>query len=275
MGPARPAEFGGDDTGQARKSAIARSFDAAAKSYDAHAEVQRRAARHLAARIAALSLPDRPAILEVGCGTGFLSAALLSRFPKARFLFTDLSGAMAQRCRAKIARRNLDARFAVMDGELPASAQAFDLIVSSFAFQWFLDLPEALARLSSCLRPGGQLAFATMGAGSLAEWRALHDVAGISFAGLTFPTAAELLRMAESTRLRGKIAEERIRRRHPDAVTFLRELRSLGAGMQGPGAPAPSVAGLRRVLREAKPGRAFTVTYRVLYGTFAAPLAAR
>lgn len=270
-----PPEFDSTDAGQARKSAIARSFDAAAIDYDAHAEIQRRAARNLAARIGALSLPASPTILEVGCGTGFLSAALVRRFPGARFLFTDLSRAMAQRCRSKITRRHPGGQFAVMDGELPAVAPAFDLIVSNFAFQWFFDLPAAIARLSACLRPGGQLAFATMGADSLSEWRDLHDAAGISFSGLAFPDARELLDMAEQARLRGKIAEERMRRRHPDAVAFLRELKSLGAGMPRPDAPAMNAADLRRVLREAQPRRAFTVTYHVLYGTFTAPLAAR
>jgi len=272
---ALPPEIGLMNAGRARKNAIARSFDAAANNYDAHAEIQRRAARGLAARIGALPLPAKPTILEIGCGTGFLSATLHRRFPGARFLFTDLSRAMAQRCRAKIARRHAGGQFAVMDGELPAVAPAFDLIVSSFAFQWFLDLPAAMARLSACLRPGGQLAFATMGADSLSEWRELHDTAGVSFSGLAFPDALDLLGMAERAHLRGKIAEERMRRRHPDAVAFLRELKSLGAGMPGPEAPAMNSADLRRVLREANPRRAFTVTYRVLYGTFAAPLTAR
>lgn len=260
---------------QVRKSAIARSFDAAASDYDAHAEIQRRAARNLAVRIGALSLPPGPAILEIGCGTGILSADLAGRFPSARFLFTDLSPAMAQRCRAKIARRHAGGQFAVMDGEFPAVAPDFDLIVSSFAFQWFLDLPAAMARLSACLRPGGQLVFGTMGAGSLNEWRELHAAVGVSYSGLAFPDARDLLTMAEQARLRGKIAEERMRRRHPDAVAFLRELKSLGAGMPGPEAPAMHATDLRRVLRKADSRRAFTVTYQVLYGTFTAPLAAR
>jgi len=271
----RLPDIGSTDAGQARKSAIARSFDAAANDYDAHAEIQRRAARNLATRIGALSLPAGPAILEIGCGTGILSADLAGRFPGARFLFTDLSRAMAQRCRAKIARRHAGGQFAVMDGEFPAVAPVFDLIVSSFAFQWFLDLPAAMARLSACLRPGGQLAFATMGAGSLSEWQELHAAAGVPFSGLAFPDARDLLGMAEQARLRGRVAEERMRRRHPDAFAFLRELKSLGAGTPRPEAPAMKAADLRRVLREADSRRAFTVTYQVLYGTFTAPLAAR
>ncbi len=264
-----------DEAGRARKSAIAHAFDSAAGTYDAHAWVQRRCARKLAAHIAALPLPARPNVLEIGCGTGFLSAALARRFPLGRFLFTDLSAAMAGRCRANAARRGIAARFAVMDGELPAAAPVFDLIASSFAFQWFIDLAGALANLSSCLRPGGQIAFATMGAESLAEWRALHDGAGVAFAGMDFPSAGQLAAMTAAARLRGRITEERVRRRHRDAAAFLRELKSLGAGTPGPDASSMNAARLRRVLRAAEPGRSFAVTYHVLYGTFTAPLAAR
>jgi malonyl-ACP O-methyltransferase BioC len=255
-----------------RKSAIARSFDAAAATYDTHAAVQRRAAAALAARIAELPLPPSPRILEIGCGTGFLSAALLCDRPDARCLFTDLSAAMARRCRGKIGART--AAFAVMDGEMPAVSPVFDLVASSFTFQWFLDLEGAMANLAACLRPGGRLVCATLGADSLSEWRSLHKNAGLSFGGLAFPTAAELSRMAARGGLRGAVAEERVERRYRGVPTFLHELKSLGAGTPGPGA-ALGVPQLRRLLRAAETGGAgftgragFQVTYHVLYGSF-------
>jgi malonyl-CoA O-methyltransferase len=265
---ARPIPGFDEQSDAARKRAIARSFDAAVRSYDSNARVQRRAARALATRIAELPLPAAPRILEVGCGTGFLSSSLMARFRDGRFLFTDLSPAMARASRSKLARRG-DAGFAVMDGEAPAVAARFDLVASSFAMQWFLDLPKALAQLASCLRPGGQLAFATMGAESLREWRALHGEAGLAFGGLDFPSAAELSAMAEQARLRGTVTEERIKRRYADAATFLRELKALGAGTPGPGAAGLGAADMRRLLRRG--GSGFTVTYHVLYGVFAAP----
>ena len=273
---AQPAANLAAENSAARKAAIARSFDSAARSYDAHAPVQRRVARQLARHIASLPLPARPRILEIGCGTGFLSGALFARYPEGRFVFTDLSPAMARRCREKLARRGGHAQFAVMDGEFPAAGAAFDLVASSLAFQWFLELPDAIARLAACLRPGGRLAFATLGSESLAEWRALHRAAGLPFGGLEFPTASGLLGMAQGPkhRLRGAVTEQRVVRRYPDPLAFLRELKSLGAGTPGRDA-MPGAAGLRRVLRQAEAGRGFPVTYHVLYGSFAAPLAAR
>ena len=67
---------------------VRRAFDAAASSYDDHAVVQRIVARRLAERIAALPLPEQPRILEIGCGTGFLSAALRERLGPADWTLT-------------------------------------------------------------------------------------------------------------------------------------------------------------------------------------------
>jgi len=251
---------------EARKSAIARSFDAAASTYDSHAPVQRRAARELAKRIANIQIPGRAKILEIGCGTGFLSTALCKRFGAANCLFTDLAPAMTRRCGVKLARRG-KVSLAVMDGELPAVGPVFDLVASSFAFQWFFDLPSAISGLAACLRPGGSLAFATLGKESLAEWRELHDRAGLAFAGLTVPGHAELLQIAQRAGLVGSISEEKIKRRYRSALAFLQELKSLGA--TAPTGRAPGAAQLRSLLRQAEDG--FTVTYHVLYACLAAP----
>lgn len=261
----------------ARKAAIARSFDAAAETYDAHAAVQREVARRLADRIARQALPAAPRILEVGCGTGLLSEALLERLPGARCLFTDLSPAMVRRCRGKLDGLP-GVGFAVMDGEAPALAGGFDLVVSSFALQWFLDPGRALDRLAACLRPGGRLVFATLGAETFAEWRAAHAALGLSYGGIALPTAAALVREAQSprgpgaARLAGAVEEERIVRRYPHAFAFLHELKSLGADVPQPGHRPLGPGSLRRLLRRIaggdETGAGFAVTYHVLYGSF-------
>ena len=84
------------------KAAIAAAFSAAAGSYDAAAGVQRRVAGELAQRIARLPL-DQPRVLEIGCGTGFLSRELLALDPR-ELLLTDIAPTMIGRCRATLAR---------------------------------------------------------------------------------------------------------------------------------------------------------------------------
>ena len=62
----------------ARRARIGAAF-AAARDYDRHARVQHQVAQDLAARIAALPLPPQARVLELGCGTGFLTAELARR----------------------------------------------------------------------------------------------------------------------------------------------------------------------------------------------------
>ncbi|HEX4095209.1 MAG TPA: methyltransferase domain-containing protein, partial [Caulobacteraceae bacterium] len=83
-------------------SRLRKAFDAAAETYDAAAPVQRAVAARLAEKIAALPLPPKPRILEIGCGTGFLTAALRERLPGGEWLITDISPRMLDACRARI-----------------------------------------------------------------------------------------------------------------------------------------------------------------------------
>lgn len=116
------------------KAAVAAAFSSAADTYDDSAGLQREVAERLAGRIAGLPLPGQPRILEIGCGTGFLSRALCSLNPSA-LVVTDISQAMLARCRETLGDIRT-ARFLTMDGEEPraAAGSGFDLICSSLTF---------------------------------------------------------------------------------------------------------------------------------------------
>lgn len=173
-----------------RKQRISDAFGAAAAGYDDHAGPQRLAA----ALVADLALRQKPAgvarVLEVGCGTGFLTRAIQQRWPGANLMVTDLSPAML----ARAATGGLIAgTFLPMDGEAPVfEGEWFDLILSSLAFQWFDDLEGAIGRLFGLLRPGGSLIFSTMGSGSFARWRAAHADCGLKAGIPAYPTLDDL-----------------------------------------------------------------------------------
>ena len=104
-------------------------------------------------------LQEAASVLEVGCGTGLLTAGL-ARFPL-HLTAIDIGPSMIE-----IARRDVgDAgvTFALSSFEEFASPEAsFDLIVSGTAAHW-ID-PEILwARSAWLLRPGGWLAIASVG----------------------------------------------------------------------------------------------------------------
>ncbi|MDB5737659.1 MAG: hypothetical protein JWO65_1327 [Sphingomonas bacterium] len=227
---------------------VARAFDRAV-DYDRHAGVQRQVAEALAVRIAEQKLPPRPRVLEIGCGTGFLGAALMPRLPGADWLMTDIAPAMIDRAAQRFAGIP-GVRFALMDGEAPGVAGPFDLICSSLAAQWFADLDGALTRLAALLAPGGLLAIATLAEGSFAEWRAAHDAAGVTSGTPDYPALDDPI--------------EPIVVDHADAPAFLRALKAIGAGTPRTGHRPLSPPQLRAVMRHFETGGA-RVTYRIAY----------
>ncbi|SNS15479.1 malonyl-CoA O-methyltransferase [Sphingomonas laterariae] len=240
---------------------VAHAFDGAA-GYDAAALVQAHAAERLAQHIARLPHPPAPRMLEVGCGTGLLSQALIGRIAPGPWLLTDIAPAMLDRCAARIGSRP-DIAYAQLDGEHPDVSGPFDLIASSFVFQWFADLPGALTRLRGLLAPGGHIAFATMADGSLAEWDAAHRTTGHDAAMASYPTLDQLRAMGAT------VNEERFVERHADARAFLASLRAIGAHRPRD-ARAPVPASVLRRAMAAFDAAGAAVTYHIAYGVIVA-----
>lgn len=238
------------------KDTILRRFDGAAGTYDAQAGPQLRVAEDLAARVLALSPPPSPDVLEIGCGTGFLTAALAPALPGCRWLATDLAPAMVAAC----GRRVPGVGMRVMDGEFPdLGERRFDLVVSSLAVQWFGDLGAGLARLRGLLRPGGVLAVTTLGSGTFPEWRGRCREAGVEPGTPAYPSLEDLAALLGPGAALGRRA---IPLRCGDLRGFLDHLRFTGARTAAPGHASLSPVALARMLRA---GNAeFTATYDVL-----------
>lgn len=176
-----------------RKQRISDAFGAAADHYEDHAGPQRLAAT----LVADLAQRQRPhgveRILEIGCGTGFLTRDIHARWPEAELVATDLSPGMLERAASD---GRVAGTFMTMDGEAPSfEGPWFDLILSSLAFQWFDDLERAIARLVGLLRPGGSLLFSTMGQGSFARWRAAHEACGLMAGVPAYPALEDVRTM--------------------------------------------------------------------------------
>jgi malonyl-CoA O-methyltransferase len=233
-----------------RKQRIGHAFGAAAAGYDDHAGVQRIVARtvaDLAQRQAGVrSDADlRPRVLEVGCGTGFLTRDIQAIWPQAELVATDLAPEMVGRMADGAM---LAGTFLPMDGEQPwFEGPWFDLILSSLAFQWFDDMAGAIDRLVGLLRPGGSLIFSTMGERSFAAWRAAHDACDEQAGVPAYPSLPALKAMLAQ---------------YPDAFAFdedyplacgsakglLAHLKGIGAAVPAEGRAPLSPARLRAVM---------------------------
>ncbi len=101
-------------------------------------------------------------VLDLGCGTGALTAELHEHLGAARTLGVDRSPSMLEQS-AQLALPELDFLQAdiaeIADGTHERCERgSFDVIFSNAALHWLLDHGTLLAQLTRLLRPGGQLA---------------------------------------------------------------------------------------------------------------------
>lgn len=95
-------------------------------------------------------------VVDLGCGTGELTARLHRELGATFTLGLDSAPAMLAR---SAAHADAGLRFALGDLADFQGHEDWDLVFSSAAFQWVPDHPGLLARLVAALAPGGQLAF--------------------------------------------------------------------------------------------------------------------
>lgn len=242
------------------RNEVSRRFAAAAASYDAHSAAQRHAAQRLAQSLVTLSLPPRPRVLEIGCGTGHLTQLLAMHLPGSTILATDIAPAMVAACRARLGKqRRLG--YAVMDGANPATVAGFDLICGNLVAQWFDDLPDAFSTLAALLAPRGAMLFSLLGSATFREWRSAHERHGLTAGARLLPTSKACLAALPAGEKR--IESELWHERPATAVDFLRALRAIGADTPRPGHRPLTAGQLRRVL--ATLGEAPQITYEFLY----------
>lgn len=109
-------------------------------------------------------LPENPAqaILDLGCGTGTLTAQLAAR--GSRVIGVDSARPMMERARAQYP----ELTFEVCDAlALPFEGE-FDVVFSNAVFHWIADHDTLLENVKKALKPGGQLICEFGGAGNIA-----------------------------------------------------------------------------------------------------------
>jgi trans-aconitate 2-methyltransferase len=116
-----------------------------------------------------LGLRGDERVLDAGCGTGRVTAALLERLPRGEVVAVDGSPAMVQQARERLGPR-VDVRVADLT-ELELSPPV-DAILSTATFHWIADHDRLFERLHAVLRAGGRLVAQCGGEGNIAAVRA-------------------------------------------------------------------------------------------------------
>ena len=103
-------------------------------------------------------LPAQARIIDVGCGTGEISARLLELFPAAQLLGLDLEEPHLEKARARCAQFGERVKFQQGDAyALPCADGEFDLVVNRHVLQAVSDPRRALEEMVRVLKPGGWL----------------------------------------------------------------------------------------------------------------------
>lgn len=215
------------------KQQIASSFGDAVSYYDNHADVQREVADRLIASLEPWRdiIPSGP-IIELGCGTGFVTEGLVELYPEKEIQVTDLSEEMVEYCRQRFTdRKNLS--FRVQDAEdVPYDEPHYAMTVSGFTPQWFKDPAQTLGRWLQATKPGGLLLASFPGNESFPEWRDHCEELGLPFTGNKLPDVEEMVIKMSVGPAQVDYYEDTVTENYESARDFFRELKKLGAGTQ-------------------------------------------
>jgi malonyl-CoA O-methyltransferase len=214
---------------------VKRAFAAAADRYDEYAVLQREIGERLLAHLDFTKLAPRR-ILDIGCGTGYFTALLHSRFPRADIVAVDIAEAMVRTTRGRTGRRWpwQGRRHALCaDGcHLPLTGESFDLVCSNLTMQWVAEPPRMLREMRRVLAPGGLMLFSTFGRRTLQELR--QSLASIEHARaglvLPFPDVTDLGNALMELAVELPVTDtDLFTLTYPDPMALVRELKGIGA----------------------------------------------
>ncbi len=255
------------------KQQARRTFGQATTHYDRVAVLQHDIGQRLLERLDYVRL--KPArVLDLGCGTGRHTAALLQRYPQAEVIGLDFAWPMIQRtCRQRVHwRRRIRGVCADLE-QIPLTKHSTDLIFSNAALQWCDDPRSAIAGMQRVLRPGGLVLFTSFGPDTLSELRQAWAQCDARPHVHTFPDMHDYGDQLLQAGLLDPVMDcERITMTYPQATDILRELRLLGAtnaarerrrGLTGRTRLQAMTAAYERYRRA---DGQLPVTYEVIYG---------
>jgi ubiquinone/menaquinone biosynthesis C-methylase UbiE len=258
---------------------VGRGFDRSAAGYDELLARNRLGAERL---VAAMPPGDYARVLDVGCGTGFVTQAMVARFGSRLVTGVDPSGGMLEVFRDKL--EDLGAEVELIQAgvhEMAVPDEAYDAVVSGMAFHWFPDKPAAVAAMARRLRPGGTLAVLASGRGTDDEFRRVLEgirppvpPEWVEVFDRIHRSADELAGYMEDAGLEVVDAWEEHRVRRADPEAFLARIRAVASHLSDHLDPAEAEAHGQRVaaaVAEAAGPRGFAFTFVKVFGVARRP----
>jgi ubiquinone/menaquinone biosynthesis C-methylase UbiE len=145
---------------RSEKAHVPTEFDRVARTYDFLTALNPGYNKHLAASAQRMNLGPRARVLDLCCGTGLSTEALVRAYPDAEVVGLDASDGMLERARQK--RALIGVRLVLGDAMDPAAAGVtgpFDGILMAYGIRNVPDPDTCIDRLFALLAPGGSICF--------------------------------------------------------------------------------------------------------------------
>ena len=204
------------------KKDVASSFSRAAKQYDKVAKLQ----KQVADEVLKLNTEYSGVIADIGCGTGYCSEQLRHRADE--IVGIDISPGMLDVAREK----NIpNTTWVCGDMEkLQLKNESVDGIISSLSIQWSENLSASFAEMYRILKPGGWVAFSTLGPETLHElrdsWKKINRYVHVN----RFDPLSDVSRLIEENGFHiSKSIQKNIALQYDCALELMRELKAIGA----------------------------------------------
>jgi trans-aconitate methyltransferase len=115
-----------------------------------------------------LPLEGDERVLDVGCGSGKLTAEIAGRVPRGSVVGLDRSAAMLGQAAAYLRDHAPRTRLVLADAAALPFRRTFDAVFSGATFHWIHDHAALFRSIVAALRPGGRLVAQCGGGGNLA-----------------------------------------------------------------------------------------------------------
>jgi tRNA (cmo5U34)-methyltransferase len=149
------------------------------------------------AELVARFCPSSPRILDLGAGTGILSAAIVDRIPTAHLHLLDASPDMLQQATNRLSEQKPQIFIQSLNADLPPGP--FDAIVSALAIHHLNDVDKRrlFSRILAALAPGGIFLNAEQVSGSSPRLQSLFESVHLDRARALGSSESEIARAVQ------------------------------------------------------------------------------
>lgn len=154
------------------KALVRDRFSKNLKNYNENAKIQKRMAEKL---VSLIKNKNPRKILELGCGTGFLTNLVNQNLSFEEYIAIDI----VESCNVYINEISPKIEFLAKDIEdyIELNSEKFDLIISNASLQWVENFERVIKTLENKLNPNGELIFSTFGN---ENFREIYHILGTS-----------------------------------------------------------------------------------------------